>query len=101
MTKPPDIPKLLAERSKLLAHIATIDAALLAGGVRAVERVVGRTRDVSLDVLALVAKGVSAPKTIAEKTGQTPHAVSQMLHLLARAGEIHRVGRGVYKVGAA
>jgi hypothetical protein len=101
MKKPADIPKLLAERSKLIARVAVIDAALFAAGVRPVEKVVGRGREVALDVIALISQGVGTTSEIAARTGRSYGAVAQMLHLLARSGEICRVSRGVYKVGAA
>ena len=91
----------MRERASLLERVAEVDAALVAAGVRPVQKVIGRAREVSVDVLALVADGVSAAKDIAEQTGQTPHAVAQMLHLLAKAGEIHRVRKGEYALGAA
>jgi hypothetical protein len=89
---------LLEKRAVLLDEITAIDAELRQRGVRALETLVVRPRDVAGDVLAVLAKG---PKTIHEiwlATGQTKHGVRQMLSKLARAGEVVRVGHGLYRL---
>jgi predicted Rossmann fold nucleotide-binding protein DprA/Smf involved in DNA uptake len=49
------------------------------------------------DVLALLVSESLGPKAIARRTGQTEHAVSQMLHVMQRDGAVVRVGHGQWR----
>jgi hypothetical protein len=89
---------LLKKRAALIDEIAAIDAELREGGVRALQTLVVRRRDVAADVLAVLAEG---PKTISEiwlATGQTKHGVRQMLSKLALTGEVVRIKQGLYRL---
>ncbi|MFI5297274.1 MAG: hypothetical protein ACHREM_04185 [Polyangiales bacterium] len=101
MTTTSSIDKLLRDRERHLAAIAAIDAALAARGVRLAAKVPdGHARTTSVGLLTAIGLGAETPAEIAKRTGQTPHAVSQMLYDMLKSGEVVRVAHGRYALPA-
>jgi predicted Rossmann fold nucleotide-binding protein DprA/Smf involved in DNA uptake len=87
---------LLARRRKAIILIQAIDSELEKLGVRAAEKAPGRGRWMANRVVEILASGPLDARTIISETGQRIAAGHQMLSKMVLAGELVRVGRGVY-----
>jgi hypothetical protein len=90
---------LLQQRADAAATIAAIDGELDRRGVRARAATPGPARSKAGLVLALLSRGEATTAEVrAALAGTGAHAVVQLLHRMARDGEIERVGHGRYRV---
>ncbi len=90
---------LLQRRADAAADIAAIDSELDRRGVRARAATPGPARSKAGLVLALLARGEATTAEVrAALAGTGAHAVVQLLHRMARDGEIERVGHGRYRL---
>jgi predicted Rossmann fold nucleotide-binding protein DprA/Smf involved in DNA uptake len=87
---------LIATRTTRMREIEEIDAELERRGFRVTAKPAGRMRDVSLLVLVALNQGPRSSRDVAKATGQSAHACDQMLSKMYLAGEVRRVGPGLY-----
>lgn len=87
---------LLAERSKIIARIAEIDATLRDRHGIEIASKIRKSRPQRAALVAALADGPKDAAAIAAVTGQTIHAVAQMAHKLFAEGVVDRTTRGMY-----
>lgn len=93
--KQKSLESIVAERKRLVARVAEIDASLAEKGIDIAVKI-RRSRPQRAAILASLDAGPKGAKDIARVTGQRVHAVAQMLHLMLKEGVLERAGRGVY-----
>jgi hypothetical protein len=90
---------LLQRRADAAADIAAIDGELDRRGIRAKAATPGPVRSKASVVVALLARGEATTGEVrAALHGTGAHAVVQLLHRMAKDGEIERVGHGRYRL---